>query len=110
MAAAYDIQLEATTTAFYGTGDLLITNGDFAIGLSDSQHVQDTIMAYAGWWKQYPADGVGLLDYFNAGANFQQLAKLIKQQLTIDGYKVNPLPKITINNGNLEINPNAVRV
>lgn len=110
MAKAYDIKLEATADNFYSTGDLLIENGDFVIGLSDSQHVQDTIIADAGWWKQYPADGVGLLRYLNAASSYQPLQKAIKQQLTIDGYKVNPLPKIEFSNNTWNINPNAVRV
>jgi hypothetical protein len=41
-------------------GDLLISNGDFAIGNSDEQHIKDTIVAFSGWWKENPSDGVGI--------------------------------------------------
>ena len=110
MATNRDILRGSGTGHPYNPCDLSFKNGDFAVGDSDSQHVQDTITAYAGWWKQYPADGVGLQSYVNGSGNFQKLAKNIKLQLQKDGYTVNPLPSITFNNGNLEINPNAYKL
>lgn len=110
MAAAYDILRGDGTGNAYNTGDLVISNGDFKIGESDKQHIQDTITAYAGWWKQYPADGVGLTSYLNGGANLQRLARNIKAQLELDGYTVSPLPSVKFVNGNLAINPNAYKL
>lgn len=110
MAAAYDITRGDGTGNAYNTGDLVISNGDFKVGLSDKQHIEDTIIAHAGWWKQYPADGVGLTSYLNGGANLQRLARNIKSQLELDGFIVNPLPTVRFNNGNLEINPNAYKL
>jgi len=110
MAAAFDIQLGDGTGNAYGTGDLSFSNGDFAIGESDQQHVQDTITAFPGWWKQYPADGVGISSYVNASANFQALARNIQSQFTVDGYRVNPLPVIRFEDKQLKVYPNAVRI
>lgn len=110
MAAAYDILLGDGTGNAYGTGDLSFALGDFVVGASDTQHVQDTITAFPGWWKQYPADGVGVSSYVNGSANFQTLARNIQSQLVIDGYKVNPLPIIKFEDKKLNIYPNAIRL
>ena len=110
MAVNYDILLDDGTGNPYNTGDLLFTSGDFTIGESDKQHVQDTILAFAGWWKQYPNDGVGLYNYINSSRNLQKLSKDIKTQLQLDGYTVNPLPSVKFVNGNLEVNPNAYKL
>jgi hypothetical protein len=87
--------------------DILILNGDFAISESDSQHIADTLNAFPGWWKQYPADGVGVFNYFNSAGQEQILKRSIQIQLTSDGYKVNN-PKVSVDgSGNLSVNPNA---
>lgn len=90
-------------------GDLLIQNGDFAIGRSDQQHVQDIINSYPGWWKQYPNVGVGVMNYLNSSGQQQKLQRNIIIQLQSDGYVVsNP---IVDNNpdGTFTITPNAIR-
>ena len=43
--------------------DLYISNGDFAISESDNQHIADTLNAFPGWWKENPADGIGVFAY-----------------------------------------------
>lgn len=91
----------------YGN-DLLIKNGDFAIAESDMQHIADNLNAFPGWWKEHPADGVGVLAYYGGPADAQKLKKQITIQLTADGYKVTN-PQVTIGtDGQLTITPNAV--
>lgn len=84
--------------------------GDFIIEVSDSQHVQDTITAYPGWWKESPADGVGIFGYQNSSGKQQVLSSSIKKQLQSDGYQCNN-PIITQGaNGLLKVQPNAIKV
>lgn len=68
-------------------GDLLIQNGDFVVGPSDPQHVEDIIESFIGEWKQYPLVGVGLMQYLKS-ENGQAAINVIKQQLQADGYSV----------------------
>jgi len=90
--------------------DLLIINGDLAISESDVQHVTDTINAFPGWWKQYPADGVGLFSFLNSSGQEDAIAQDIKIQLQADGYQVS-YPSVVVNNdGTFTINPNATKV
>ena len=70
-------------------GDLLFVNGDLSIGESDQQHISDTINANAGWWKEFPIDGVNIRSYSKSAGGAQQLARKIKIELENDGYKVN---------------------
>ena len=77
-------------------GDLLIQNGDFVVGPSDNQHIDDIISSFAGAWKQFPILGVGIMQYLKSEEGQAAVAK-IKQQLQSDGYTV---PQVTINNTN----------
>ncbi|MEB0262293.1 hypothetical protein [Mucilaginibacter sp. 10I4] len=80
--------------------------GDFDIQVSDVQHVQDTISAFPGWWKQNPPDGVGVFAYQNSSGQNQILARNMVQQLQSDNYQCNnPIIK-QLPNGSLNINPN----
>lgn len=87
--------------------DLFIANGDLVIAESDTQHVADTINAFPGWWKEHPAEGVGVFQYLNAAGQEQALRRSIIINLQSDGYTVNN-PEVSISaNGQLNINPNA---
>ena len=90
-------------------GDMLIFGGDFVVSDSDQMHIQDTIIASAGWWKQYPQDGVGIDDYVKSNGQEQVLAREIKLQLQNDGYTVDN-PVISFVNEQLVVNPNAERI
>lgn len=90
--------------------DLLILNGDLAISESDVQHVTDTINAFPGWWKQYPADGVGLFSFLNSSGQQDALAQDIKLQLQADGYQVSYPTVLIDDSGTFTINPNATKV
>ena len=87
--------------------DLYIVAGDLAIVESDVQHVADTLNAFPGWWKENPADGVGVFQYQNSAGEVEALKRSIRINLQGDGYTVNN-PEVKFNaSGMLEINPNA---
>ncbi len=101
MAANQDLALE--------NNDLLIEDGDFTISISDEQHIADTINAFPGWWKENPADGVGIFQYINSAGKQQEIARLVKINLQSDGYSVRN-PKISIDaNGLIVVDPQATK-
>ena len=85
--------------------DLYVKDGDFAIAESDEQHIQDTINAFPGWWKEFPSEGVGVFQFVNASGAEQALSRSIQLQLKADGYT--STPKVTNDNGKLTIEANA---
>lgn len=88
-------------------GDLYIKNDDFIFTESDTQHVIDTMNAFAGWWKENPLDGVGLMAYMKGNTNTQELNRKISIELQADGYKTSS-PVVTLSpDGKLIINPNV---
>lgn len=100
MITRYDIQAD-------DNGVLEIVNNDLVWGVSDEQHIEDTINASPGWWKENFADGVGIRAYLNSDGQQQVLARSIKIQLTSDLYTVGS-PSIQFGaNGKLTINPAA---
>ena len=84
--------------------DLIILNGDVVIGESDSQHIEDTINAVPGWWKENYTDGVNIRQYFKS-KSYQEVSRAITLNLQSDGYKSAPI--IGQQNGLLTINPNV---
>lgn len=70
--------------------DLFIdpTTGDFLIGESDGQHVQDIINSWAGWWKEFPTLGVGVKRFLGRPGGVQVVKRAIKIHLKSDGYRV----------------------
>lgn len=89
--------------------DLLIQHGDFVIGYSDDQHIKDTINAFPGTWKEFPADGVGMRSYINSSGQEQEIERLIIINLQSDSYESNPVLSID-ENGKLLIYPNATKL
>ena len=89
--------------------DILIevVNNDIQWVASDVQHVQDTINAAPGWWKESPSDGVNIRAYLNSSGQEQVLSRSISINLQSDLYIVtNPVVKFD-SNGKLYISPNA---
>lgn len=88
--------------------DLYVVNGDLSITESDNQHIADSINAFKGWWKEYPADGVGIFQYLKSIGQEQRLRREIIISLQSDGYyTVNP--KVTTDTaGNLYVDPNSL--
>lgn len=89
--------------------DLLFVSGDIATGQSDDQHVADTINAFPGWWKETPADGVGIRQYLNSTGKEQEIKRAIKIQLQSDGYQAD-LQVYFDTDGHLQIIPNATKL
>jgi hypothetical protein len=86
--------------------DLVFSAGDFVIGGSDTQHVADTINAFPGWWKENPADGVGVFQFINSTGQEQRLRRAIQIQLQSDNYTALPIISTDIS-GTMNINPNV---
>lgn len=88
--------------------DLFFVNGDIGIMESDVQHVTDTIAACPGWWKQNPADGVGVIQYLNSAQQEQELTRTTIIQLKSDGYS--SIPDFLLDaSGSLNLNPEAIK-
>lgn len=98
MDARYDIQLK--------NNDLVFVNNDLVWDISDEQHIQDTINANPGWWKENFSDGVGIRSFISSSGQQQILSRQIKIQLESDLYTVDN-PIVTFDGGKLTIQPNA---
>lgn len=77
------------TDILIGTdGDLAYTGGDMIVGLSDEQHTEDVLISKKGEYKQSPAVGVGIINYFHATFSAKVREKLrrdIQLQVELDG-------------------------
>lgn len=87
---------------------IVVVDSDISYILSDVQHVEDTINAAPGWWKENPSDGVNIRAYLNSDGQAQVLARSISVQLQSDLYIVTN-PQVNFDStGKLLINPNAI--
>jgi len=71
-------------------GDLKIANGDFVVGNSSEQNVEQVLLANKGEWKQWPLIGVGITKLLNAPITRsvkKRIEKNIILQLKYDGAK-----------------------
>ena len=89
------------------SSDLYMVNGDLAIAQSDVQHIDDTINAFPGWWKNNAPDGVGIFQYLNASNQEQTIKRSLMINLQSDGYVVTNPDVSTDSTGKLNIAPNA---
>ena len=90
--------------------DIVFNNGDLYVVESDTQHCIDTINAFAGWWKENPLDGVGIMAYTKSPADRQEIGRKMQVELKSDGY-VCRSPTVTLTpDGQLSINPNIQEV
>lgn len=89
--------MATSTDLLLQNNDLVIKNGDILTGPSDAQHIEDTINAFPGWWKENPADGVGIFQYINSSGQEQQISRSIAINLQSDGYKATS-PTVTVDN------------
>lgn len=72
-------------------GDLLFSEGDFAVGASDEQHIDDIVWGEKGNFRESPALGVGIMQYINSPHTTLTRTELegkIKRQLEFDGFSV----------------------
>ena len=80
-------------------GDLLIQNGDFAIGDNEFFHIKTIVEAAKGWWKQYPYLGSNIIASINGEINQAKIQE-IRLNLESDGFKVK---KIKVEDGSINI-------
>lgn len=69
-------------------GDLLIVDGDFAIGESNADDIQFIIASTPGDWKQFPSCGANATAEIN-NSDAYAFKLRIEEQLKADGFTVN---------------------
>lgn len=70
--------------------DDIFKDGDFNVGYSDEQHIQDVILSAPGHFKQNPLIGVDILQYVRSPmspSTVSQLEREIRLQMQADGAK-----------------------
>ncbi len=82
MGSRYDIKIES---------DFINANNDIEVYESDDDHIQDTIEANIGSYKQFPTDGVGVNNYLNSAGQSQIISREIQLQLKSDKYNITPV-------------------
>lgn len=86
-------------------GDLDSFKGDFIIGESDQQHVEDILSAGKGEYKQSPLIGVGVINYYHgplSGVKREKMRRDILLQLESDGVS-KPMVSVDVN-GEITVN------
>ena len=69
--------------------DLMVQDGELVVGPSDSQNVDIIIAANKGEFKEYPALGVGLINFLKKqNTTADALKREITVNLLVDSYKV----------------------
>lgn len=99
-----------TDILFDTDGDLLIENGDFSVGESLPQEVEDILISFPGFWKEFPLVGAGVPEWLGSPGNGQKLARTITVQLINDGKEVDALTTNMNADGTLTINVNGIQV
>lgn len=69
-------------------GDLAIDNGDFVIGDSTAQAIEDLLLTEKGNLRSSPAAGVGVKSWINDDEDSHNMEKEIQKELEADGMKV----------------------
>ena len=71
-------------------GDIYVNpiTGDFEIVESDAQHIGDILQAVSGDYKEFPLIGVNFFRFSNSSDQIQNLERIIRTQLSSDGYQV----------------------
>lgn len=75
----------------HNKGDLLFSDGDFAVSVSDEQHIEDIVWHEKGNFRESPALGIGIMQYLNAPHSTVTRTELegkVKRQLEFDGFSV----------------------
>lgn len=82
--------------------DLMIVNGDLAIGDSSATDVNLLMYSFKGEWKQHPVTGVEAITYVKKRNGLDRLKKEARQQLSQNNFK-----NISIQKNGEELNVNA---
>ena len=75
-------------------GDLIIKDGDFAVGISNVEHAKAITVSDKGDWKEKPEIGVGIQDFSGAPLTdtiTEDLKVDMKKQLDDDGFDTSDL-------------------
>ena len=87
--------------------DLWILNGDFVVGESDQQHIENILINAPGQFKQNPLIGVDLITSMNAandGQSRNALRKKIQLHLESDNYTISKIDLSNIEDIGIEAN------
>lgn len=84
-------------------------NGDFLLGESDHQHIQDIVESFPGWWKEFVLLGVGIQGYNGSSGKEQEIQTQIALMLRSDGYQVNAVEPSYTPEGTLNMYVDAIR-
>lgn len=68
--------------------DIIISNGDFAIGDSDIRHQEHILIANKGEFKEFPEMGVGIIEALNSD-DIREVLDNVKRNFQYDGMYVN---------------------
>lgn len=86
--------------------DYINAKNDLEWFASDADHIQDTIDANPGEWKEHPQDGVGILNYLSSSGQQAAIGRKTIIQLQSDLYPCDN-PQIGYDaTGKLIVNPN----
>lgn len=72
------------------TNDLVIKNGDFAIGDATSTNQKQLLSINKGEYKEFPVTGVGLMNFLD-DENPDELIREIRREMVKDGMTVDEL-------------------
>lgn len=67
-------------------GALAFSDGDFQVGQSDQQHVEDIFDLQPGELKEFPLAGFGAINYIKRTITADEFKRDLKIQLNYDGY------------------------
>jgi len=68
--------------------DELIIDGDFVVGDSTIQHIDDLMLSSPGTWREFPLAGVAIGQYQSAPLSQKQtIERIIYEQLINDGFQ-----------------------
>lgn len=67
-------------------GNLAFADGDFLVGQSDQQHVEDILDLQPGELKEFPLAGFGAINYIKRTITADEFKRDLKLQLNYDGY------------------------
>lgn len=82
------------------SGDLACVNGDFEVGESSVQHIEDILISSPGEYKQNPLIGASIRQALN-GSLDGDLKRMIQINLERDGFTVNSI--LQDDSGNIQI-------
>lgn len=82
-------------------GDIKIENGDFVIGVSENQEIEDLLLLKKGELKQFPLTGADIERLIKARNGKTKMLKEISKELIADGFDES---NISIDPQSLEVN------